>query len=126
MLNGRWVLNSCRCYFLIADVCENLALGKNISTSMADSMKAGMGDAMLVVDGYTFTYGGCVSLDLSGGRQYLEVDLGQRHAIQVVNIYHEIVRKYVFCHFSLPLIPSKLSQTHPSRDISPGKRVPVG
>ena len=83
-----------------------------------------MDDAMNAVDGYTFTYGGCVSLDLSGGRQHLEVDLGQRHLIHVVNIYHKSVRKYVFCHFSLPLIPSKLSQPYQSRDISPGKRVP--
>jgi len=84
------------CSLLIADVCENLALGKKVFSST----KATLDEAMRSVDGYINPYGGCVSFDLDKDKKELDLtlDLVQQHIIHVVNIYHEIVGKYVFCH----------------------------
>ena len=108
------------CSFLIADVCENLALGKKASVSSKD----GKHYPMRGVDGYTVPNSGCVSLDLSAGRQIWEVDIGQAYVINVVNIYHEMIGKYMLCHFSF-LTPCVWYHHLPSRDILPRKTSPV-
>ena len=94
------------CSFLIADVCENLALGKEATVST----KAGMDYAMRAVDGYMVPNGKCVYLALSAGKQNWEVDIGHLHVIDVVNIHHGMIGKYMLCYFSFDssrLVPSR-------------------
>ena len=86
---------------LIAPVCENLALGKHATYYHSGMVPKDRSEsyAMRAVDGYKFYK--CVYLVLHiNQKAWWAVDLVEEHYIHIVNIYHDMVRKYLFLRLS--------------------------